>query len=197
MKSFIKYFSVLVLIVLLASCSGDSQRTRQLQLMADTDMYNSVPYDTYSENPFFKDSISAQLPVEGTIARGKSLYDVANSEIGYAYAKDSIRSPLWEKAPKDTIARISQKNMDQGKYLYGIYCATCHGSAGDGQGELVKNEKFLGVPSYKDRDITEGSIYHVLMYGRGIMGSHSSQLNEKERWQVTHYAQQLRKDLLK
>ncbi len=73
----------------------------------------------------------------------------------------------------------------------------CHGNKGDGQGILMKREKFLGVPSYADRDITLGSIYHVLIYGRNAMGSHSGQLNIKERWQVSHYAMELRKELIK
>lgn len=197
MKSFIKYTSIITLMILMASCAGDSKRSREVQYMGDTDMYNAVPYETYSVNPIFKDGLSAQLPVDGTIARGKSSYDVPNSEIGYAYAKDSVRSPLWVKASTDSIARISEKNMSQGKYLYGIYCASCHGTKGDGQGTLVQNEKFLGVPNYKDRVITDGSIYHVIMYGRGIMGSHASQLNDLERWQVTAYVNQLRNDLLK
>jgi len=64
-------------------------------------------------------------------------------------------------------------------------------------GTLVKNEKFLGVPNYKDRDITQGSIYHVLMYGRNLMGSHSGQLTEAERWNVVQYVEHLRADLLK
>ena len=61
----------------------------------------------------------------------------------------------------------------------------------------MKREKFLGIPSYYDRDITEGSIYHVLMYGKNLMGSHSSQLTYKERWQIIHYVEQLRSELLK
>ena len=80
--------------------------------------------------------------------------------------------------------------------MYDIYCISCHGSAGAGDGELVKRDKFLGVPNYKDREITEGSIYHVIMYGRNMMGSHASQLTAKERWQVTMYVQQLRTELL-
>lgn len=197
MKNFIKYTSIVSLVVLMVSCAGDSQRNRQVQYMGDTDMYNAVPYETYSSNPVFKNGLSSQHPVDGTIARGKTTYDVVNSEDGYAYARDSVRSPLWEKAPTDSIATISEKNMNQGKYLYGIYCASCHGGTGNGQGILVQNEKFLGVPNYKDRVITEGSTYHVIMYGRGIMGSHASQMNDKERWQVTHYVQKLRDDLLK
>ena len=62
---------------------------------------------------------------------------------------------------------------------------------------MSQAEKFLGIPSYKDRDITEGSIYHVLMHGKNLMGSHSSQLTYKERWQIVQYVEVLRADLLK
>ncbi len=195
MKSFIKIITVFLLILVLASCTD--KRERQVQYMGDTDMYNAVPYDTYAADPVFKDGTSAQLPVEGTIARGKVPYDYANNEVGYQLAKDSLRSPLKVKAALDSVFRVSKANLTQGKALYGIYCATCHGLKGDGQGDLVKREKFLGVPNYKDRVITEGGIYHVIMYGRNIMGSHASQLNTKERWQVTHYVEQLRNDMLK
>jgi len=196
MKNLMKIASVLVLIILLASCTD--KRSREVQYMSDTDMYKAVPYETYSaDHEIFKNGMSAQLPVEGTIARGKVPYDYPNTEEGYQMAKDSLRSPLKVKVSLDSIYRVSDANITQGKYLYGIYCATCHGLKGDGQGDLVKNEKFLGVPNYKDRDITDGSIYHVIMYGRNLMGSHASQLNAEERWQVTHYVEQLRKDLLK
>ena len=185
MKSFIKITSILVLIIALASCTN--KRNRQVQYMGDTDMYVPVAYDTYSANPLLKDGMSAQLPVEGSIARGKVPYDYPNSEEGYLMAKDSLRSSI----------EVNETNLAKGKYLYGIYCATCHGLTGDGQGDLVKNEKFLGVPNYKDREITEGSIYHVIMHGRNLMGSHSSQLRAEERWQVTQYVEQLRNELLK
>ena len=35
------------------------------------------------------------------------------------------------------------------------------------------------------------------MHGKNLMGSHSSQLTYKERWQIIHYVEQLRGDLLK
>ena len=90
----------------------------------------------------------------------------------------------------------SEENLKKGQANYVIYCAVCHGDKGDGMGTLVKNEKFLGVPNYKDRDINQGTIYHVIMYGRNLMGSHASQLTEKERWQVVHYVEKLRNDQL-
>ena len=61
----------------------------------------------------------------------------------------------------------------------------------------MKREKFLGVPSYADpgRNITEGSIYHVMMYGINAMGSHASQTNEKERWQIAMHVLNLKASL--
>jgi mono/diheme cytochrome c family protein len=185
MKNTVKITLFLALLIAVSSCSN--KRHRKVQYMADTDMYTSVPYDTYSENPVFNNGITAQKPVDGTVPRGLTPYEYPNSEAGYNAAKDSLRAPF----PADA------KVMQRGEKLYTIYCAICHGKTGDGQGQLVKNEKFLGVPNYKDRVITEGSIYHVIMHGRNMMGSHSSQLNERERWEVVHYVQKLRADLIK
>ena len=86
-----------------------------------------------------------------------------------------------------------------GGELYGIYCAICHGNKGDGQGNLVKREKILGVPSYADagRNISVGSTYHVIYYGQNAMGSYANQLNETERWQVAEYVMKLKEDLTK
>jgi cytochrome c len=69
--------------------------------------------------------------------------------------------------------------MKKAQELFDIYCAICHGTAGDGKGKLVKQEKFLGVPSYKDRQINEGSIFHVITYGLNSMGSHANQFHKK------------------
>ncbi len=186
MKSFIKIITVVSLIATLVSCTGE-KRERQIQYMGDTDMYDAVPYEAYSKVKILPNEMEAQRPVAGTVARGKIPYDYPNSEVGYQLAKDSLHSPL----------QLTKANLDKGKYLFDMYCAICHGTKGDGQGTLVKREKFLGVPNYKDREITEGSIYHVIMFGRNMMGSHASQLEAKERWQVVQYVEHLRNELLK
>ena len=185
MKIVLKTSYLLLVTLLIVSCN-DTKTTRKVRYMADTDMYNSVPYDAYTINPNFKNGQTSQAPVAGTLSRTASFYDIPNTEPGYLFAKDSLKSPL----------ETNEKNLEKGKYLFGIYCSVCHGDAGDGQGILMKNEKFLGVPNYKDREITQGSIYHVIMYGRNLMGSHSSQLTELERWQIAQYVEKLRADLL-
>ena len=89
---------------------------------------------------------------------------------------------------------VTEENLERGKELYDIYCAICHGEKGDAKSVLMEREKFLGIPSYADpgRNITEGSIYHVQMYGLNSMGSYASQTNELERWQITQHVMNLK-----
>ncbi len=35
--------------------------------------------------------------------------------------------------------------------------------------------------------ISEGKMFHTITYGKGLMGSHSSQLTQEERWKLVHY----------
>jgi mono/diheme cytochrome c family protein len=184
MKSILKITIALAFLMVLSSCWTDKSKPNY-QYMPD--MYKSVGYETYSQNPNFANGMTTQLPVEGAIARGQVPYDYPNTNEGYEAAKLDSKNPL----------EVNEANLSKGKKMYDIYCISCHGKTGAGDGVLVEREKFLGVPNYKDREITEGSIYQVIMYGRNLMGSHASQLTAQERWQVTMYVQQLRTELLK
>ena len=183
MKKILLFIISSLLFVIIQSCFDPSAPNYQYF----PDMYEPIGYNAYIESGAFPNGIEAQEPVEGTIARGWMLYEYPNTNEGYEEAKIKLVSPI----------EFNQEDKIIAKELYGIYCALCHGKKGDGQGILMKREKFLGVPSYADRDISLGSIYHVLVYGRNAMGSHAGQLSIKERWQVAHYAMELRKELIK
>ena len=148
-------------------------------------MQYSAAYETYAESDAFPNGKEGQLPAKGSVPRGFEPYEYPNTTEGYEMAKANLKSPL------DT----TQVDLARAEQLYTIYCAICHGDKGDGKGNLVKREKFLGVPNYKDREITEGSIFHVVTYGLNSMGSHANQLSQEERWQVTHYVLKLRSEL--
>jgi len=184
MKILIKIIITVFVITSFFSC-GNDHKTRRMQYMPD--MYRPVPYEAYSTNPNFKNGLSSQHPVAGTVARGQVPYDYPNTEEGYQAAKANLVSALDS----------TQVDLGKGKHLYDIYCASCHGKKGDGNGVLSQREKFVGIPNYNTREITDGSIYHVIMHGRNMMGSHASQLQANERWQVVHYVQKLKKDLTK
>jgi mono/diheme cytochrome c family protein len=176
---------IIALLTLTSMISCNDKRTPQLQYMPD--MYESVAYNTDGENGLNGNPVNIK-PVAGTISRGgHPAYDILDTNEGYEKAKLLLKNPL----------EATDKNLENGKKMYTIYCISCHGKKGDGNGYLSQADKFSGIPNYKDREITEGSIYHVLMYGKNLMGSHSSQLTYKERWQVVQYVEVLRADLLK
>jgi len=174
---------IIALVVVASFMSCNDKRKPQLQYMPD--MYESVAYDANGVEAINGKPVN-MLPVAGTISRGGVIaYDIANTNEGYEKAKVELKNPL----------KVTETNLSKGKELYGIYCAVCHGTKGDGNGILSERDKFNGIPNYKDRDITEGSIYHVIMHGRNLMGSHASQLNHKERWQVVQYVEKLRSEI--
>ena len=186
MKIAAKYTLVVVLLVGLVSCKKNSSRSYQYM----PNMYESIGYEAYQESDAFENGIEAQLPAEGSIPRGDFMpYEIKDTNEGYDLAKVSLLSPVDS----------TQVDYENGKMLYDIYCAICHGTKGAGNGKLVEYEKILGVPSYDDagRAITTGSIYHVIYYGKNSMGSYANQLNESERWEVVAYVEKLKAELEK
>jgi mono/diheme cytochrome c family protein len=181
MKALYKIAFVVSASAALTSCFDKSEPNYQYM----PNMYESVGYETYSESPAFKNGKEGQLPATGSIPRGFTPYDYPNTEEGYNAAKAGLVSALAE----------GEYDEAKAKELFTVYCAICHGDKGDGKGNLAKREKFAGVPNYKDREITEGSVFHVETYGRNMMGSHANQLNAKERWQVARYVMKLRSEL--
>ncbi len=182
MKSIYKLTLLVGITVLVSSCKNDLKPNYQYM----PNMYEHVSYNTYSQADIFKGGKEGQLPAEGSIKRGFDVYGFENSVEGYESAKLNSVSPLDS---------LSEKDIEKSKYLFEIYCAICHGNEGNGKGKLVTQGKILGVPNYKDRVLTEGSIYHVLQYGINSMGAYNNQLNQKERWLVASYVMDLKSKL--
>ena len=186
MKNIYKISFVLGVALSLTSCKDSNNPNYQYF----PNMYESVAYETYSESEAFNSEAGlkgkeGQLPPAGTIKRGYVPYDYPNTTEGYDAAKLNSVSPLDP-------AKLDMKKAQE---LFDIYCAICHGTAGDGKGKLVKQEKILGVPSYADRVITEGSVNHVINFGLNSMGSYANQLNQNERWSVAAYVMKLKSEL--
>lgn len=138
----------------------------------------------YSSNPNNPYSMNMRLPVPNTVPRGKFL--------PYRIPKDSLDlASRILKNPLDSTKAVLAK----GKVLYGKFCSHCHGI--DGHTPGIVGEKFAGVPAYNSaalRDVSGGHIFHVITWGKGRMGSHGSQLNIEERWEIVRYVQTLQKN---
>ena len=68
------YKILLIFTIVLQSCWGDKGAPNYEYM---PNMYESLSYEAYSENQIFEDELSARLPVEGTIPRGYSLYELS------------------------------------------------------------------------------------------------------------------------
>lgn len=162
----------------LTACSGDDTRRNPGKIYAP-DMTYSRAYDAYTENPNFTDSQTSRPPVMGTVARGSELPDhlVEGDEEAYkAYT---------------TSMRFTPDEVAEGGRLYNIYCGICHGNKLDGQGPLYTSGKFASMPANlkdaKYKDMKVGTMYAAIKFGKNMMGSYASQLNQKQRWMVIAY----------
>lgn len=189
--------------VLLASCGGDPN-SPGIEYMPD--MYRSPAveaYVDYGQDPYyFADSVvlaerntqSARLPAEGTIpfaddeakAAFNFPYPYANTPEDYERAGLEVHSPI----------PMTKETVEQGKVIYGKFCVHCHGETGDGQGSVVTKGGHPPPNAYNGplKTLPEGKMFHTITYGKGMMGSHASQLSKEERWLVIQYVKLLQND---
>ncbi len=190
MKNIFKYMLPVAVVFAIASCSNDPKDPGYEYM---PDMYRSPDYETNSENPNFKDSMTEQQPVAGTVARGNDIYTAMdrmpypyeNTPEGYEAAGTNLHNPLEH----------SEANMTEGKRLYENYCTHCHGATGQGDG-LVVQHNGPKPPAYNSdalKDLPEGKAFHTTQYGKNMMGSHASQLTASQRWKIIMYVQTLQK----
>ncbi len=147
------------------------------------DMYYSQAYDSYSENPNFANGMTSRMPVPGTIKRGEMLpYHLEMSDSSYAYS-GLEKNPL---NPTDSLLGV-------GKHLFNIYCAICHGEKLDGNGPLYSGGSgpFTSAPANfmtgPKSAMPVGTMFYVATYGKNMMGSYASQLDQSQRWAVVAY----------
>ncbi|MCA6379848.1 MAG: cytochrome c [Cytophagales bacterium] len=208
---------VLAVVVLVAGCKagGDYQG-----LEYAPNMYHSVAYEPlsqitdpmqgkitnaldngrgefYNSNQYNPYKMNLRLPPAHTVRRS------ATGWLPYRGVNDTTGLRLANKLknPYDSTTAI----LSQGKAAYEMYCQHCHGAKGAGDGKVavgvkidgVEHSVYPGVANLKGdayKNITEGHIFHVITYGKGLMGSHGSQVSEEDRWKIAKYVKGLQKN---
>lgn len=206
--------------VLLGSCGGDPD-SPGLEYMPDMYRSPAIePYVDYGhikerENVELKTRLSAMTPPNGTVpyygtdslevmlmmpykhlarADFKLSHGMFDEELApegidtYELAKDD-KNPL--PLPSEADSTEYKAFWSNAKKLFNANCAHCHGEKGDGNGQMMINETYTGVPNYKDVLATEGQMFYSIYYGKGSMGAHRSLINKKEIWTLVHYIQRL------
>lgn len=184
MKKYLVTFVIAGSAVLAACNSGDIRRNPGKTYAPD--MVYSQAYDAYTTNPVTANGLTSQQPVKGTVARGHALPNhLTESDTNAYYAMQSPYS-------------FTEKDLDEAKRLYNIYCGICHGTALDGNGPLFASGKFASMPAnFKGENylnMPSGKMYYAVMYGKNTMGSYASQLNEHDRWAVIAYIKKVQSE---
>jgi mono/diheme cytochrome c family protein len=187
---YLKYPIIPLALVLLVLTSCNHRRN-QPGYAYMPDMYYSEPYDAFTENPLFKDSLTMQAPVKGTIARGH--------EPAYPFLPKSADEQKRAGLELVNPVPLSPEVLAKGKEQFTIFCAMCHGDKGDGKGFLFTSKRFPAQPTSLIGDLVkgkpDGEIFHVITLGTlsGLMGAHGSQISPENRWKIVHYVRELGK----
>ncbi len=189
----IKIFSAIAVtatIVIAASSCGSKRSPGRVYM---PDMAYSRTYEAYDllDSMKFTGDVNDKggkiffnaKPVAGTIKRGDLFpYTLPNDSIGYKMSA-TVANPIGE---------MSAADMAEAGRLYNINCAVCHGAKGKANGPMsgkVGGIVDLTLDQYKA--LGDGTIFHVMTYGKNNMGSYASQLTKEQRWKIVKYVRTL------
>jgi mono/diheme cytochrome c family protein len=128
-------------------------------------------YKTYAPSAFWADGASARPLPDGVVAEG----DLAAANA--------------ESAPPD----VSPALLARGRERFDIYCAPCHGLAGDADGIIVAHG-FPKPPSLHSEHLLAAPaqhIYDTITRGHGVMYSYADRVELRDRWAIVAYIRAL------
>jgi mono/diheme cytochrome c family protein len=158
-------------------------------------------YGPQAASNVFADGRAMRMPVAGTISQGRLASD-DHYDRGYHTGPDAQTGQptiaFFEALP----AQVSNDAdlPERGRTRFNIYCASCHGTSGDGHGptneRAVTNKEPKWVPalsllSAQVRELPDGHLYNVIRNGIRSMPAHGSQIGTHDRWAIVAHVRQL------
>ena len=140
------------------------------------------------------DGRGSRLPVAGTVVRGAP---IDNSPVNTGRKEGADE---WVKVNP---LEVNQKTLKRGQERYNIYCAPCHGKAGDGNG-ITSQYNLVAADLHQHRlvQIEDGYLFDVLKNGYNLttnsvgiasyrMPAYGSKMNNEDLWHVISYVRAL------
>jgi mono/diheme cytochrome c family protein len=160
----------MVLAVTLSSCSWFTDFKDQPKVEPWESASDSVPPRGNPQN---------SVPVQGTMAPG------------FVVSRLPLPATIDSMASLATPVAADARSLDNGRKLYQINCAVCHGANGMGAGPAVRYG-MAGIALVNDRvrGLSDGYIWGMIRNGRGLMPPYN-RIEELERWDVVNYVRGL------
>lgn len=191
MRYFLLTFGVIVLAVMVvAGKRGDMSRRPPIELFPDMDRQPKLR--PQAANNFFKDGLSSQPHIDGTIARGSRYQDIPENTGKIAGTTNYVAA-----IPVPVTAQL----MARGRERYDISCAPCHGAQGDGKGITTKFGMAViadlhDAAGRKVPQQPDGQLFATISYGKGLMQGYAASLSVEDRWAIVAYVRALQRSHL-
>lgn len=140
-------------------------------------------FEAQEASGFFSDGTVSRPPVVGTVARGELVED------GVLATGRSVWSGFAPEVPLEVTPELLARGRDR----YGVYCAPCHGEAGDGESVMLERGKVRTADLLEERirGLRPGRIFQVVSEGKGLMPAYGYLLPTRDRWAVVAWVERL------
>jgi mono/diheme cytochrome c family protein len=205
--------------VIVAAKRVTDQPFPRLHLIQDMDM--QVKKKTQKATTLFADGRIMRPPVNGTVPRGGLMTDSRmfaglESTSGLMMVADAPAAPAAavvdpaaaaaerDKRPwvKAVPIPVSLDLLKRGQERYRIYCSTCHGLGGEGDGLVSLRAVELEQPTWTrpvslvSEGIVKqpvGQIFDTVTNGVRRMAGYGDQISVEDRWAITAYVKALQR----
>jgi mono/diheme cytochrome c family protein len=138
------------------------------------------------EEVTFEGQVAPFMPPEGSVP-------VNAGEAPFPPTDEAAADALQNPQP------MSLQSLENGRTLFGRYCATCHGAGGLGDGPVSMTSPQMGPfggvlpiagPASIAKVRSDGHIFATIRYGRRRMPSYQ-RIPEHGRWDIVNYIRYL------
>jgi mono/diheme cytochrome c family protein len=148
------------------------------------DMYDQPRYTANQPSDFFADGRSMRQPVAGSVPAG-------SFSVESPLRTGRVNGELATELPPELT--LNADLLNRGQFVYDVYCAPCHGIAGDGQGVIAYRGPLTVPTLHQDRlrSAEPGYLFGVITNGIGKMYGYGSRIQPEDRWAAIAYVRAL------
>jgi mono/diheme cytochrome c family protein len=122
-----------------------------------------------------RNTVAGTVPITGGEADWSAEWSVLNTATA-----DQLVNPL-----------AGQPASPVGDTLFHTFCAVCHGQTGAGDAKVGVQLAALPLTSDRARAFSDGYLYSIIRYGRGVMPKYGDKVRGARRWELVNYVRQL------
>lgn len=183
--------ATLVPLALIAKARTSTMETPRLHVFPHMDFQEKVKTQTVA--PMLPNGRAMQAPVEGTVAMGAAEED--------DHYHRGVQGGQWADEFPAQVS-IDERTLARGQERYNIYCSTCHGEAGYGDGVIHRRMEKLEQPTWVQpsnlhadniRSQPVGHLFNTVTWGIRNMNGYGHAIAVEDRWAIVAYLKALQR----